>query len=215
MTIKVVKSAKNTMRFTLLVVALSLVSGCSFSPQVRLLELPALYHTGAGIVESCGYGINPVRSENFRPSKEHLFASLMKKHNSDIDSSQITIKRFDVYHNERLQLLGTGVVTDRTPEPDSSKTKLILYRLAGDSMPELDESAVGCNGTNEGEYYASRVIEGSEVIVSWIHFSYEGKDHHFRSTYQFRPKSDHVNIVNHAVAEALDASMKQIARVML
>lgn len=201
------------MRLLSIVGASLIVSACSVGPEISIKEIPASFRSAInaditadnypafmaaeGNIYSCRYGIGLVTGEKFSPAKEHIFAAYIKKFRPDINVSQIKLTQVDIYFNQRLQLLdmaGASVIGGavgaaisnqaRSNQTGISDRKLRLYDLVTTDYVVPGENAIGCDGNEEGEYYASRVTGGSSVIVSWFSFEYGGKFHRYRTTYE-------------------------------
>lgn len=230
------------MRVLSLIGACSLFSACTVGPDVSIKEVPASYRStiqnnmsaddypsfmaGAGNIYTCRYGINFLASDKFTPPKEHVFAAYLTKHRPDVNLSQVKLKRFDLYHNQRLELLdkaGSSVIGGAVGAAISanalshqtgfSDKKLRLYDLTQSGYTVAGENAVGCDGRREGEYYASRVTGGSNVIVSWFDFEYAGKQHSYRTTFEFQNEGSGImnEYVQEAVATAMESSIRGFA----
>ena len=131
-----------------------------------------------------------------------------------------------MYHNNRLALLdlaGTSVIggvvgsiiSDRARQNQTgfSRTKLHAYDLNKIGYTVAGENAVGCDGKNEGEYYASKITGGSSVIVSWFDFDYKGNNYRYRTTFEVEAegKKTSKSDVQNAVQTALESSISNIA----
>ena len=97
----------------------------------------------------------------------------------------------------------------------SEKQNLKQYKIHIDKIPDTypintEENAVGCDGANEGEYYASRVPKGHHIIVIWLNYSVDETDYHFRAIYPMRPQKD-FDDVQSEITNAIKLSIKTIS----
>lgn len=176
-----------------------------------------------GNIYSCRYGIHHQSMEEFSPPKSVMFGSLLRKELPDISSRQVVLHRFDVYHNRRLRTLkiaGSGMggaigsaISDvgNVNKDVFSFEKLQVERNPGTFIiPE--ENMVGCDKAREGEYYASQISGGHDVIVTWLEFSVDSTEHKFRTFYQFQPptQADVAPGIDEAIRMSIRAVAKQI-----
>lgn len=153
-----------------------------------------------GYIFSCRYGIHHQSREDFDPPKDQVFAALLAKNLPVVVKHEVVLQRFDVYYNHRLKALkqasiGTGgivgqIMAETARQNENVFTyKQILIDLDPASHPRpKNENQVGCDDANEGEYYASEITGGADVIVTWLKFTIDGKPYHVRSFYPFHPE---------------------------
>jgi len=224
---------------TLLLSLTVFLTACATGPSVNIAEVPASYRSSInskitsdsypsfmaaeGNIYSCRYGIALVKSDSFQPPKEHIFASYLKKYRPDINTSQITLRQLDVYHNNRLEMLaGAGAAVGGIiggsiahsalkSQKGFSNSKLKVYDLNKGSYAVPGENAVGCDDKHEGEYYTSRVTGGSSVIVSWFNLEYAGKFYRYRTTYEYQSEGADPRAEKAAAIEkAFESSVRSI-----
>jgi len=130
------------------------------------------------------------------------------------------LQQFDVYYNRRLKLLDAfgktfGGVAGSIALDASERGKygFMDKNLLIDSVPETfpfitEETVVGCDDANEGEYYPSRVTGGHDVIVVWLKFKIDNKQYHFRTLYQFQPEDSNDVLKN--ISIGIEKSIKGI-----
>lgn len=219
------------------VLLISLFSGCALTPPVKMSlvaspksfvenklkekDYPG-YMAGAGNIYSCRYGIYYKNSNEFTPSRDKIFESLLFKYLPKISKHKVSLTQFDVYYNKRLKQLnavapslGGGIITDiAMAAAERGHYGFMSKNFLIDSVPKsfplkTDEVVVGCDDANEGEYYPSRVSGGHDVVVSWFTFSVGRKTLRFRTLYQFQPESK--DDIQKGISIALDRSIKEIA----
>jgi hypothetical protein len=153
-----------------------------------------------GNIYSCRYGIHHQSREEFVPDKARTFAVLLKNAAPGLDLRRVVLERFDVYHNYRLKALSRvgqgagGVIGDalvragRVNEDVFTFDKLIIDPRPGQSRHE-GENVVGCDDRQEGDYYASQISGGHDVIVTWLGFRVDDTPYLIKSYYQFQPET--------------------------
>jgi hypothetical protein len=222
-----------------LLLALIMLSGCISFPPVKMEGLEAekgvfvIDHTkpdsypGFGLAQgniySCRAGIQHIEQKNFIPPKAIMFGALLSRDKPDIVSHQVVLEQFDVYRNYRLRSLsdtrsmGGAIFTSVAGAADRKNNKALdLERFAirsnpGDGRWKPDENQVGCDGRGEGEYYASEVNGGSDVIVIWLKFSVDDKPYSFRSAYQYHFDEAASTSGEDKIKEAIDMTIASIA----
>lgn len=190
------------------------LSGCLTLPPLKMTELESAQgafvidktkpdnYPAVGIAEaniySCRMGIRFIKRDRFAMPKPTVFGALLAKERPDIASHQVVLERFDVYQNYRLRALsgtrsmGGAVFAAVASSADNKNNKSVdlqnfsLKANPGDGRWNPGENQVGCDGRAEGEYYASEVNGGHDVIVTWLNFSVDDKSYSFRSAYQYQ-----------------------------
>ncbi|HET9033308.1 MAG TPA: hypothetical protein VFN25_10425, partial [Dokdonella sp.] len=131
--------------------------------------------------------------------------------------------QFDVYRNYRLRSLsgtramGGAIFTAVAGAADRKNSKALdLERFAirsdpGDGRWNPDENQVGCDGRGEGEYYASEVNGGSDVVVIWLKFAVDDKLYSFRSAYQYHFDEAASLTGEDKIKEAIEMTIASIA----
>ena len=210
------------------------LAGCaSISPSVMIgnLEIPEKFNlstelqeddypgflTGSGNAYSCRYGIDIIRSNKFNPPKEQIFYALLTKNSPDVTKHSVTLYRFDVYYNTkgRLPWITGGTVGRSNTKAADAKNygyhdKNLIVDIIPETYPiETSENAVGCDGYNEGEYYASRVTDVHSVVVIWLKFEIDDRDYHFRTLYQIHP--DNIDERQEGLNIAIEKSIAAIS----
>lgn len=169
---------------------------------------------GEGNIYSCRYGIHFYVKDEFVPPKAAVFADLLAESKPAIATHKVRLTRMDVYRNWRLRLLsgagksmGGGVgyaiadSADKANNPTTTLDRFALTENPGDGRHGRTDNQIGCDGAGEGEYFASDVNGGRDVIVIWLEFDVDGRPYKFRSAYQFNYDSVPGN--DKAVAEAI------------
>jgi hypothetical protein len=177
---------------------------------------------GEGNIYSCRYGIHYYAADEFSPSKLQVFSALLASEKPAITSHKVELNRFDVYRNWRLRLLsragssmggalGYGIArnADEKNNPTASLPPFLIQEHPGNGRSNDQENQIGCDGKAEGEYYPSQVNGGSDVIVTWLSFTVDGKAYDFRSTYQFHFDAEGGN--DKAVRTAVTTTIKEAA----
>lgn len=180
---------------------------------------------GEGLDLSCRYGIHHQSLGEFSPPKVQLFAGLLATALPSITSHKVVLQRFDVYYNHRLKalhILGSGglggivggmIADSHERSFRQNMDVFVLDRLLIDTKPDVDrhpgENQVGCGNRHEGEYYASEISGGHDVVVTWLKFTVDDRPYYFRTFYQFQPDSK-VQIAE-GIKDALQMSVKGIA----
>ena len=151
-----------------------------------------------GNIYSCRAGIRFIKAERFVPPKAATFGALLAKELPEITFHRVVLERFDVYQNYRLRslsgtrVMGGGVMAAVASAADHKNNKTMdlqnfsIKSNPGDGRWKPGENQVGCDGRGEGEYYASEVNGGHDVIVTWLNFSVDDKPYSFRSAYQYQ-----------------------------
>lgn len=179
-----------------------------------------------GNIYSCRYGIRFQTAREFDPPKGQMLAALLAEFSPRITQHEVMLERFDVYYNQRPKMLrighaagvaalaGAGVYAlGPGSSGDIHEGMTSLDKLLVDSSPKIARhpagEQVGCADANEGEYYASEIAPGHDVVVTWLKLEINGMPYHFRTFYQFRPadKSD----VSAGISEAIRRSVKAVA----
>ena len=214
-----------------------LITSCAVTPPVSFNVLPKSklsitnnlstvdypgYMAGAGNIYSCRFGIYYKTPDEFSPSREVIFASLMEKNIPKIENHKIVLLQFDVYYNRRLKQLrtaskaiGSGIAASyaenaaRRGDYGFMEKNFLIDKIP-DSFPvKTGEVSVGCDEANEGEYFPSRVSGGHDVVVGWFKYSIGGKIYHFRTEYQFQPENDQK--IQAGISKAIEISIENIA----
>lgn len=177
-----------------------------------------------GNIYSCRYGIRLLSSSGFVPSKIAIFERLLVQADLAFAGREVVLERFDVYFNWRLRLLGDvsrrsdmgAIVTSMAGSAASQNQEVTTADIfALDLAPTTPRDAgnqVGCDQRHEGEYYASEVAGGNDVLVTWLGFTVDGTRHLLRTFYQFKPANskeigpDVVEAVRRSVQAAADAA---------
>lgn len=175
-------------------------------------------------IYSCRYGIHHQSSGQFDPPKAVVFGSILGHEIPGITTRLVVLERFDVYHNYRLRLLnvaGTGMggavgaaiaSVGRVNEHVFTFEKLQVDMNPGSSSIP-GENMVGCDNGNEGEYYASRISAGHDVVVTWLEFTVDSTALRMRTFYQFQPatKADVAAGIDEAVRMSIRAAASRVA----
>lgn len=130
------------------------------------------------------------------------------------------LKRFDVYYNRKLKVLRSagqaiggaigGAITDAAQRNDGNFTFKDLVVDTDPLQPKgKDVKMVGCDDRHEGEYDPSLISGGHDVLVTWFHFTIDGKEYHLRSFYQFQPENPQA--VGPAAALAVERTVEAIS----
>jgi hypothetical protein len=150
-----------------------------------------------GNIYSCRYGIRLLKSADFEPPKTQLFERVLAESMPAVAENDVVLKRFDVYYNWRLRLLGfvgssaMGAIVTVPARSASRQNKDVWtdetfhVELVGDSSGSQRGNQVGCDDAGEGEYFAGEVRGGHDVIVTWLRFAIDEQDYHLRSFHQF------------------------------
>lgn len=152
-----------------------------------------------GNIYSCRYGIHHQSVEEFVPDKARIFSALLHQAAPGIDPRRVVLERFDVYYNYRLKALGHigqdfgGIVGNELVRIGKINQHVFTFdRILIDMQPDQtrrpNENAVGCDDRQEGDYYASQISGGHDVVVTWLGFSVDGKKYLAKSYYQFQPE---------------------------
>lgn len=224
------------------IAVLSSLYGCAPSSQIMMsgLVTPRLryvvdetkpddypsYMFGEGNIYSCRYGIHLESADEFHPPKAQMFASLLAQALPGVTSHQVVLKRFDVYYNRRTATLksatvgilggavGAAVVgSGSTGTNLSTFKKIILIRDPLTVKHSPDEHQVGCDNAHEGEYYASYITKGNNVVVTWLTFDVDAEPYRFESYYEFRPsnKEEVAKGVSEAIRMTIEGAAAQVA----
>lgn len=174
-----------------------------------------------GNIYSCRYGIHHQSREEYSPPKAVMFGALLRREIPSIDQHHVELDRFDVYHNQRLKMLsiaGTGMGgfvgneiarVGRVNESVFTFEKLQVDRNPGTFViPE--ENMVGCDTASEGEYYASQISGGHDVVVTWIELRVDSVEHRLRTYYQFQPTTK--SVIASGIDDAIRMSVRAAAR---
>lgn len=222
-----------------LLFVLIMLSGCISFPPVKMEGLEAekgvfvidqtkpdsypAFGLAQGNIYSCRAGIQHIDQKNLIPPKAIMFGALLSRDKPDIVSHQVVLEQFDIYRNYRLRSLsgtrsmGGAVFTAVAGAADQKNNKTLdLERFTirsnpGDGRWKPDENQVGCDGRGEGEYYASEVNGGSDVIVIWLKFVVDGKPYSFRSAYQYHYDEAATPSAEDKIKEAIDMTIASIA----
>ncbi len=160
-----------------------------------------------GNIYSCRYGIHHQSQEEFEPPKVEVFAKLLAKYDPRMKSRRVVLQRFDVYYNHRLKAvatgtaaaggavggaIGAGIQGSGRSAAAANRDAFTFKKVVIDPDPlrkqDPAEHWVGCDDEHEGEYSAKTVTGGSDVVVTWLQFSVDGRPYHFRSFYPFQPE---------------------------
>lgn len=153
---------------------------------------------GEGNIYSCRCGIHHYDKSEFVPPKAQMFGEMLTKANPAAKEHAIVLEQFDVYLNWRLRLLsgagksqggGLGMAVagyaDAQNNPTATLPPFTIQENPGNGRSDPNQNEIGCDGAGEGEYYPSQINGGSDVIVTWLKFSVDGKPYSYRSTYGF------------------------------
>ncbi|HET7569154.1 MAG TPA: hypothetical protein VFK96_01025 [Gammaproteobacteria bacterium] len=182
---------------------------------------------GEGNIYSCRYGIHLESADEFHPPKAQMFAEILAQALPGIVHHRVVLKRFDVYFNKRTNTLKTangaiiggiigGVVgaaiinSGGDNDNVSVFKKIILIRNPLDVKHSPDAHQVGCDNAHEGEYYASDIAPGNDVVVTWLTFEVDSEPYRFESYYQFKPHSEK-NAVQRAIPNAIRMTIEGAA----
>lgn len=166
--------------------------------QTKPDDYPA-FLTGEGNIYSCHYGIHYESAKEFHPPKAQMFADLFAKALPEITDHRVVLKRFDVYYNRRLaelagfgNAMGGAIGAAIASAGNVNKNVFIFKKIILVSDPlsikhDPTEHQVGCDDAHEGEYYASEITGGNNVVITWLTFDVDGKPYRFKSYYQFQP----------------------------
>ena len=177
---------------------------------------------GEANIYSCRYGIHFYVKDEIVPPKADAFAELLAESKPAITTHKVRLTRFDIYRNWRLRLLsGAGRsmggavgysiagAADNANNPTTTLERFALQENPGDGRNGRTGNQIGCDGAGEGEYFASDVNGGRDVIVIWLEFDVDGRPYKFRSAYQFNYDSVPAN--EKAVAEAIRETVAGVA----
>lgn len=154
-----------------------------------------------GNIYSCRYGIHYETPAEFHPPRAQMFADLLASSLPGITTHHVVLKRFDVYFNERLGrlnvaggLIGGLVGAAIAQSGEINKNVFTFQKIIMVSNPlqvkhNPKEHQVGCDNAHEGEYYASEITGGNDVVVTWLSFDVDDLPYRFESYYQFQPDS--------------------------
>lgn len=167
---------------------------------LRADKYPA-FTAAEGNIYSCRYGIRLLASAGFTPTKAQIFSNLLEREIPAIVERDVVLERFDVYYNRRLRTLGEfsrrsdmGAVATSIAGSAASQNQGVVtshfFAIDVDPLTPRDAgNQVGCENAHEGEYYASEVAGGQDVLVTWLGFTLDGARHLFRTFYQFKPEN--------------------------
>jgi hypothetical protein len=181
-----------------------------------------------GNIYSCRYGIHHQSQDEFEPPKVEVFAKLLAKYDPKLTSRRVVLQRFDVYYNHRLKAVASGTAAAggavggavgasiQSSGQDAAavnRSAFTFKKIVIDPDPlrkqDPTEHWVGCDDEHEGEYSANTVTGGSDVVVTWLQFTVDGRPYHFRSFYQFQPaKNGDVEV---AIAAAVGLTIEGIS----
>jgi hypothetical protein len=178
------------------------------------------FAAGEGNIYSCRYGIHYQSADEFDPPKAEIFAALLAEQLPSIVNHNVELERFDVFLNQRLKYLhmvgrgmggavGEAIASVGTVNLNVYTFKKIQIDSSPGTVVHLEENMVGCDNAFEGEYYASEISGGHDVVVTWLKFRVDETTYHFKTYYQFQPADD-VEATN-GVAEAIRMSIEGIA----
>lgn len=172
--------------------------------------------TGEGNIYSCRYGIHHQSAAEFSPPKAAIFGSILRQEIPGIEARAVVLERFDVYHNKRLRMLaiageglgggiGNGIARVGRVNEDVFTFDKLQVDINPGAFTIPEENMVGCDKAREGEYYASQISGGHDVIVTWLEFKIDSVDYKLRTFYQFQPttKAD----IAAGIAEAIHMSI--------
>jgi hypothetical protein len=181
-----------------------------------------------GNIYSCRYGIHHQSQEEFEPPKVEVFAKLMAKYDPKVTSRRVVLQRFDVYYNHRLKAVASGTAAAggavggavgasiQSSGQDAAAVNRNVFTfkkivIDPDPLKKQDptEHWVGCDDEHEGEYSAKTITGGSDVVVTWLQFTLDGKPYQFRSFYQFQPEKN--GDVEAAIAAAVALTIEGIS----
>lgn len=171
-------------------------------------------------IYSCRFGIHHQSADEFDPPKAKIFASLLASYIPGITERRVVLRRFDVYHNERLKVLnkagkgfggavGIAVAQVGNVNEDVFTFKKLQIDTNPGSVVRAEENMVGCDKAREGEYYASEISGGHNVVVTWLQFDVDESAYHFRTFYQFQPQDRAAVAVG--ISEAIRMSIEGVA----
>ncbi len=176
---------------------------------------------GEGNIYSCRYGIHYETPDEFHPPRAQMFAALLAKSLPGVTRHRVVLRRFDVYFNYRLAMLHVaggaigGIIGGAIAQSGDVNKNVFTFKkiiLVTDPLQirhNPKEHQVGCDNAHEGEYYASEITGGNDVIVTWLSFDVDGMPYQFESYYQFQPNGR--GSVAAAIAEAIRMTIEGAA----
>ncbi|WP_237065161.1 hypothetical protein [Microbulbifer guangxiensis] len=216
LTLAITVSSCASIEFPVAVMGLDGGTKATIKDETRDLDYPSQLASTSNIY-SCRYGISYKSGKELMPSRADIFGELLARNRPDLMQTEVTLTRFDVFYNNRLQALAIGgqqlggglgqVLTEASLGAiDTPAAKNFLI----DSLPEdypkqLKENAVGCDGRGEGEYYSSRLTGGSQVFVTWLDFEVNAQEYSFRTVYSFDLDDEYTLL--HAFTDAMEKTM--------
>ena len=219
------------------------ISACGTLPKLQMAELQGLdgsfvvdktkpdSYPAVGLAEgniySCRAGIRFIKQERFDPPKAVTFGALLAKAKPELASHRVVLERFDVYQNQRLRTLSASgaagglILAAVASAADNKNNKAMdlenfsLKSNPGDGRWKPRENQVGCDGRKEGEYYASEVNRGHDVVVTWLEFTVDGTPYSFRSAYQYQFDDTSSRTADDKVFQAIDLTVTAVASEIL
>lgn len=191
------------------------------SDQTKPDNYPA-FMSGQGNIYTCRYGIHFQSAGEFEPAKGRIFGTVLAKYIPDISAHRVVLTRFDIYDNHRLRSLakvgemeGESIIGRSLKSVGNVNRNIFMFqKLVIDSDPFVnkipEENQVGCDGVNEGEYYASQISGGHDVIVTWLIFTVDEIPFHFKTYYQYQLNGGEL-VSPTALKEAFDLTIQGIA----
>lgn len=198
------------------------VSGSFVIDQTKPDNYPAV-GLAEGNIYSCRAGIRYIKGERFTPSKAATFGALLVKELPGITARRVVLERFEIYQNYRLRSLsgtrpmGGAVFAAVAGAADNKNNKSIdlpnfsLKANPGNGRWKPAENQVGCDGRAEGEYYASEVSGGHDVIVTWLNFTVDEKPYSFRSAFQYQFDESSSRTADDMVMKAIELTVAAVA----
>ena len=176
---------------------------------------------GEGNIYSCRYGIHYETPGEFHPPRAQMFAALLAKSLPGIARHRVVLRRFDVYFNYRLAMLHIaggaigGIVGRAIAQSGEVNKNVFTFKkiiLVTDPLQikhDPKEHQVGCDNAHEGEYYASEITGGNDVVVTWLSFDVDKVPYQFESYYQLQP--DNQSSIALGIAEAIRMTIEGAA----
>ena len=179
------------------------------------------FATGYGNIYSCRYGIRHQPADAYSPPKTDMFAALLADAVPAVTNHRVVLRRFDVYVNERLRSLHRagdaigGVAGQLAKEASRTDDAVYLFeKVLIDAEPTVDrhpdENKVGCDDKQEGEYYASEMPAGHDVVVVWLRFNVGDQPYHFRAFYPYQPENELE--VTAGITDAIKLTVRGVAQ---
>jgi hypothetical protein len=181
------------------------------------------FAAGEGNIYNCRYGIRHVAAAEFQPPRAKQLAAALAADAPSVAGTAVELQRFDVYLNYRLrglnaagQTIGGGIGAAIAGTGDDSakyfRTQDLLVERNPDAKAKgpAGENAVGCDGRGEGEYYASQMSGGYDVVVTWLRFSVGERQFSYRVFFQFQGETPEERTAK--LAEGVAKTLRAVAR---